>query len=392
MVPFRTHIGVLLVLAAIFFVNFLSRIVFSPLLAAIEEDLRIGHAVAGSLFLFISIGYCAGLLVSGFISSRVTHKTTIVISSLALGICLLLIPLGRSIWWVRSGLLLLGLAAGIYLPSGMAALTASVSQKDWGKAVAVHELAPNIGFVAAPLIAEGLLQFFSWGGVISIIGVAAVIVGLAFACLVRIGVVRGEAPSLAGAGYLFRHPPFLAMVALFSLAIGGSLGVYTMLPLYLVAEHGVGRVVANQLIALSRIAGVGAAFVAGWLSDRWGRKMGMRLVMMATGLATIVLGVARGHWIIPFLFLQPMLAVCFFPPGFASLAEIVPPRLRTLAVSLTIPIAFFFGGGVFPAFIGLMAQWGFFPHGIVLVGASIISGVAFLRYLAPARGHAAEER
>ena len=53
---------------------------------------------------------------------------------------------------------------------------------------------------------------------------------------------------------------------LFSLAIISTLGIYTMLPLYLIAEHSIDRNLANTLIALSRISGVIMTFIGGGLA------------------------------------------------------------------------------------------------------------------------------
>jgi NNP family nitrate/nitrite transporter-like MFS transporter len=78
---------------------------------------------------------------------------------------LLAISLSDTLWGIQSGLILLGLSAGLYFPSGIATLTAMVNSKDWGKALGIHQVAPNLAFVAAPLLAEGLMLWFSWRGV-----------------------------------------------------------------------------------------------------------------------------------------------------------------------------------------------------------------------------------
>ena len=241
MVSFRSSIPALLFLTGIFFINFLSRIILAPLLPAIETDLHIGHGEAGALFLLISLGYFGGLLGSGFVSTRLTHRSTIIISSVAIGGALLAISFSQTLWGIRGGLILLGLAAGLYLPSGIATVTSIVSSRDWGKAVAIHELAPNLSFIAAPLVAEGLLLWCSWRGGIALIGVVAILAGLAFLRFGKGGRFPGEAPSPRTLRVLFVRPSFWIMMALFSLVIGASLGVYTMLPLYLVAEQGFER-------------------------------------------------------------------------------------------------------------------------------------------------------
>lgn len=382
MVPFRSHIPALLLLAGIFFLNFLARIILAPLLPAIEGDLHIGHGGAGALFLFISLGYCVGLLGSGFVSSRLTHRRTIITSSMAIGGALLAISLCHTIGGIRWGLILLGFAAGLYLPSGIATVTSIVvSPRDWGKAIAIHELAPNLCVISAPLVAEGLLIWFPWRGVIALIGVAAMLAGAAFIRLGKGGRFPGEAPSPQTLRVLFVQPSFWIMMALFSLAIGASLGVYTMLPLYLVAEQGFGRSSANELVAFSRVAGPIVVFAAGWTADKLGPKRALVGILLATGMATALLGMVRGLWIVPVMFLQPMLALCFFPAGFAALARISHPQVRNVVVSLNIAIAFLIGGGAIPAVIGLMGEQGSFALGFVLVGVLLMGGVVILRYL-----------
>jgi MFS transporter, NNP family, nitrate/nitrite transporter len=54
-------------LVGIFLLNFTSRIILSPLLPTIENELAISHGQAGFFFFLISAGYLFGLLGSGFL-------------------------------------------------------------------------------------------------------------------------------------------------------------------------------------------------------------------------------------------------------------------------------------------------------------------------------------
>ena len=119
---------------------------------AIEQDLKITHAQAGSLFFLMSMGYFPALMGSGFISARLTHRKTIYLSSAILGVTLLIISQCHSLWAICTGMVILGLSAGIYLPSGMATLTALVSSKHWGKALGIHELYPLLHFGRSDLL------------------------------------------------------------------------------------------------------------------------------------------------------------------------------------------------------------------------------------------------
>src|SRR4030066_763133 len=192
---FLSQLGPLLFLVGVFFLNFNSRVVLSPLLPTVEKDLKIGHEEAGSFFFMISFGYCVGLLFSGFISSRLTHRKTILLSSIAVGGALMMVSVSHHLWVIRIGLIFLGMAAGFYLPSGIATVTELVRPEHWGKAIAIHELAPNLGFVIAPLLAEALLGLFSWRGGLSLTGIGSGIAGVFFIIFGKGGEVRGEAPN-----------------------------------------------------------------------------------------------------------------------------------------------------------------------------------------------------
>jgi len=171
------------------------------------------------------------------------------------------------------------------------------------------------------------------------------------------------------------------MIVFFSLGISGSLGIYAMLPLFLVSERGMTQSWANYLVALSRISGPGMSFLSGIVTDKLGPKVALGSVVLFTGLLTLLLGIVPGSWVVLIVFLQPLIAVCFFPPGFAALSRIGPPHVRNISVSLTVPFGFLLGGGAIPAWIGLFGDTGNFNLGIALVGIITMGGFILLRYL-----------
>jgi len=382
-VKFSSFLGPILLLTNIFFLNFLSRVIFAPLLPRIQKDLTLSHVEAASLFLFITMGYSISLLGSGFISKYLRHRKTIVLSATAVGVSLTGIALCDGVWTIRGGLLVLGLAAGLYLPSGMASLTALVSARHWGKAIATHELAPNFSFFVAPLLAEFLMMWLSWRGVLVFLGICSILTGFLFSRFWKGEDLPGEAPNFLSLKTLLARRSFWIMMILFSLGICATFGIYTMLPLFLVAHHGLERNWANTLVALSRISGIFMAFLAGWTTDRIGPGLTLSAVFLLAGLTTVLLGISTGSWLVLMIFLQPVVAVCFFPPGFAALSAIGPPKARNVAVSLTIPAAFLVGGGAIPMGIGMMGDAGLFSMGLSIAGGLILSGAILALFYKP---------
>ena len=374
---FLNQLGPLLILTSIFFLNFICRITLAPLIPEIEINFNLTHAEAGALFFLISLGNFITLTGSGFISSRLNHKRTIIISNTAIGLTLIGIVFCKDIWSLRLALFMLGMATGLYLPSGIATLTGLIKPRHWGKALAIHDIAPNLSIVAAPLIAEAIMIRYSWRIIFVFFGLAALVMSPLFARLGRGGESFGEAPSFLSLRELSTKSSYWIMVLFFSLGICATLGIYTMLPLYLVTEHAIDRSLANTLIALSRLSGLIMAFVGGWAADRFGSRWTLKIIFIISGIMTVLLAVVPSSYIPLMVFLQPLVAVCFFPVGFAALSFIVPPESRNIAVSLTVPLASVIGGGLVPIFIGIIGDISSFGRAIAICGGLITAGAFF---------------
>lgn len=373
---FRGRLGPLLLLAFVFFVNFMARIVLAPLLPAIERDLGLSHAQSGLLFFTLSAGYCTTLLCSGFVSARLTHRRTIILSMTCLGGALIAAALSPNAGVLRIGLLAAGMAAGLYLPSAMSAIMGFLPTRHWGKGIAVHEAAPNLSFVLAPLACEALLAVVPWSAVLAVFGVAAFAAAAAFAVWGRFGDFRGQAPDLRSVRAILARRTYWLLFIVFGLAIGASLGVYAILPVVLVSGHGIEREQANTILALSRIPGVLVAFGSGWFTDRFGPRRTMTTVLLLNGLLTIGLGVIPMPWLLLPVCVQPALSVCFFPAGFSAIGLSVAANARNLAISLTTPMAFIIGAGVVPSIIGLASDLWSFSGGLFVTGGLVMLGAA----------------
>jgi NNP family nitrate/nitrite transporter-like MFS transporter len=374
----KSQMFLLLLLTGIFFLNLLLRVVLAPLLPVIEAELGLNHTVSGSLFMMIALGYAMGLFGSGFVSANLTHRRTIVIAAVAGGCAFFFIAASQSLWTIRLGLVCLGVATGLYLPSGMTTITAAIRSVHWGKAIAFHEFAPSFAFILAPFIVEGLLLLCNWQEILVLIGAISLILGLVFLRLAPGGDFTGEAPTLDNIRLLIGKPAFWIMVVLFALAIGSSIGLYSMMPLYLVAERGIDREQANMLVGLSRIPLLIMGLLSGWISDRIGPKPTITFAILFIGLMTILLGLLPGRWALLMVFLQPMLTVSFFPAGFTILSRIVPPRARNLSVSLTMFIAYLIGAGFLPIILGIFGDKGAFGTAFILVGSLMLLSVLLL--------------
>jgi MFS transporter, NNP family, nitrate/nitrite transporter len=369
----------ILFLAFLFFLNFLSRILFSPLLPLIKEEFLLNNSRSASLFFFISSGYFISVSMSGFVSAKINHANTILLSSCASGVVLILATYLNSYAPFCLALFVLGLAAGLYLPSGMWTISASVPHSFLARGIAIHELAPNLGFIMAPLLLQSVIAFFTWRQCLIGVACALILTGIVYRISEFPLRSKGVRPDYNLVHRLFVDIRFWQLVFFFSLAICSTLGLYAMLPLFLVSSHGMNVDSANYIVALTRIVSLFTPFIGGWLGDRFGNSRVMTIILISGGGLTIIMGMSSGAALIVLLVLQAMVAVCFFPSGLAMLSSFEVDGKSNVALPFCIPFSFVIGGGVLPFIIGVIGDMTSIGVGITLIGGAIlITGIIAL--------------
>lgn len=371
----------LLFLTLLFYLNFVARILLSPLAPVMEEELGYTHAGTGSLFLMTSLGYFLGMFASGLISSRWTFTQTIQLSVAGFGLSLIFIAFGQTYWQIGGLVAVLGFMAGIYIPAGMAKLTELIPLAHWGKGLAVHELGPNFALFIAPLQVEILLRFFDWHRVLLFQGVLTLGIVIAHRIYAGQGGSRGAVPKLNTLTRFFREKNFWKLVLLFGLGISSTLGIYSMLPVYFI-DQGIERDLGNSMLSASRTLSIPVVLIGGWLTDRIGVRRSLRITLNVGGLLTVLIGLLQGYWLFVPVFLQPLFVVCFFPPALKALALSVPAELRNQVIGYTVPFGFFLGAGLAPLLFGMLGDAGLFRLAFIALGCLMAAGSMITRDLA----------
>lgn len=366
--------GRVLFVTLLFFLTFVSRFIFAPLMPTVGRDLGFTSGQAGTIFFLGSLGVLAGAFLSGVVSSKIQHRGTLTLAVLVSGITLMACYFARSLWVIQVAVIVLGVCAGLNQPSVVATTTAMVRREDWGKALSVQQLGPRLNYALAPFLALGLLALFTWQLSLVALGVITALCALAFWRWGNCGGFPGTPPSPSLLRIVLQNRSFWLMVVLFALGIGAQAGLYAMIPLYLTTERGFTVASANTFLGLAGIAPLVSTFFAGWLCDRISEKRALLLFMVLTGAAAIVVGAVSGPALVAGIFALSALAACFFPPAFAALSRIVQPNLRSLAAGMGPPVGFMLGGGLLPLALGYMGQALTIGLGIMIFGGLVAVG------------------
>ncbi len=348
--------------------NFLGRWIYSPLLLPIREDLGFSYGQMGSLFFFITLGYAATVLFSGYFARAFRNRGAILTSAFGAALATLIVSLSGSIWSLRLGLLLLGSFSGLYMASAMATLTDLIPEEHWGKAMALHEVAPIVALLGAPLVVNLLMSTMGWRWILRILTLASVAVAALLLPWKGLGQTRGQAPNFQFFREILPNPSFWLILLGFATAVGAEVGTYAILPAFLSIERGIPIEEVNRLVGFSRLTALGVVLVSGHLRDLFGDRVVMVGALGLAGVATLGLGLATGSLLIATVWIQPGVVAAFFPSALAALAGAGPVGARNLAFSFVFPPAYILGAGVVPTVLGHLGQSGGFGLGLVALG------------------------
>ena len=171
--------GRVLFLTLLFFLMFISRFIFSPLMPTIGPDVGLSPGDVGTVFFLGSLGLLAGSFLSGVVSAR-SVRGTLGLAVLASAVTLMACYFADSLWSVQAAMIVLGFCAGLNRPSVVATTAAIVEREDWGKALSIQQMGPRLTYVIAPFLAVGLLAVFSWQTSLAVLGVFMALCGIAF--------------------------------------------------------------------------------------------------------------------------------------------------------------------------------------------------------------------
>jgi NNP family nitrate/nitrite transporter-like MFS transporter len=366
------NLRLIFLISGISFLNLLSRTLFSPLLLSIEQGLGITHKVATTFFLFVSLGYGIGMLMSGYISSVLSHRYTIITGLLIGGVSLIGVGFLRSVNGIRFFIFLLGVGMGVYFPSGITTVANSVEKKHRGKAISIHEIGPNLSFVLAPIYAQLFIAKSSWRLSLFALGGFCLLYCTVISILLKEGRDLGERFNTTNLKDILLNPTFWVMTLFICLICGATLGVYSILPTYLIAERGMAQRLANEIVGLSRVSGIPIIFLTGILADRLGAKRLLAIIVALAGVTTGLIGFDLGSFLIVVVFIQPIVVTCFFPVLLTEISHLWSKSSYNVVISLMIPVSVAAGGGVVPALMGIAGEHGSFAIGFMVLGAVIL--------------------
>jgi MFS transporter, FSR family, fosmidomycin resistance protein len=237
-----------------------------------------------------------------------------------------------------------------------------------GFAISAHIAGGNVGTVAVPLIGTWLIAGVGWQWTVVLFGVPAILIGIAMLGLVQeSGADRAAAIAGGSVWDALREvlrDRDLVLTYVSSMLGGGArgLGVLNLfVPLYLSLVLGLDDTTVGLMLTVLLLGSVPGPLIAGWLSDRLGRRP-LIVGIYLSGAVSLALFVLAGRdpvllWIA--LILLSAFNFVESPQLQALLADISRPKIRDASFSLYFTLAFGVGSlwvAVYGAMIGGMGN------------------------------------
>jgi MFS family permease len=234
-------------------------------------------------------------------------------------------------------------------PVGNALIAEQYPEHRRGFAISAHIAGGNVGTVVIGVLAAAAIATIGWRMSVLLLGLPAIAVAVAILLFVKeSGTDRASARRAGTVRSAYRRVLVdgnLRWLFLSSVLGGGARGLGVLnvfVPLYLTVVAGLPLGIVGVMYAVLLLASVPGPLVAGWLSDRVGRKpliIGVYLGgALSLALFVLVGSSETGLWI------AIVLLSCFSfvesPQLQALLADVTPPDLRDAAYSTYFALAF----------------------------------------------------
>jgi MFS family permease len=343
---------------------------FYLLLPLIAKELGLSYAEIG---FFMTAQHAVGALTNipgGAIVDSIGYKGRLMAISLFwVGFPYLLMAFTHSYWMLLGCMVLIGIGNNLWHPAAISTLGMRYPDRK-GFALSIHGMGGNFGEALAPLLVGALLAAYSWRTVVVINLVPGVVLGTLL--LLYLGSMRLYAQDAASArksaepwtlsGYLAQLKPLASNRAITMIAAcsffrsGAQSALLTFLPLYLANKMGFSTTAVGFSLFLLQAVAFASAPLAGYVSDRLGRKSVLSGAMIMTALVMLLMALASDSmWVVLLIALLGFFMYATRPVIQAWSLEAAPSSLGGTVVGIMFGVQAL-GSAVSPSIGGIIAD------------------------------------
>ncbi|MWV64001.1 MFS transporter [Halorubrum sp. JWXQ-INN 858] len=356
------------------------RFVYPVLVPALQTDFGIGLSTTGLLLTLLWAAYAVGHVPGGILGDRVGEGNVVVLSTVVSAGAVIVVATAVTVPMLFAGTIAFGLATALYGPTRFTIFTDIYSDRA-GSAIGLTMAAGNVGNTVFPVVAAAIASYTVWR-----VGIGAFAPLFALVAVALFVVVPKRTSGESSAVDEFSRdvlvrikrgisrdsiPTVVLVQVTVSFVIQGFSSFY---PTYLTVSKGLSPQVAAALFGLFFAVGAVIQPVSGSLLDRFGTRPTLALSLG---------GCVVALWLLPFvhglagLVALTVLVSAWNGCGVATqtyIASSLPEDMQGTGLG-TLKASWMLVAASSPLLIGLLADYGSFDEGFLLLAAVGTAGL-----------------
>ncbi len=345
---------------------------FYLLLPLIGKELGLSYSEIGFVMTSQYVAGAISNIPGGMLVDTVGKKGLLMAVALFwIGFPYLLMSFTHSYWLLLACVILVGIGNNLWHPTAIPTLANRFPERK-GLVLSFHGMGGNVGDAMAPLAIGALLAVLSWREIV----VLNVVPGVVMACLILyyLGTLRMGAKKAGGKAEGEKHEgqsvseyfrglrELLGNRELILLSVSSGFrsmtqnGLLTFLPVFLAYEMHYSPIWVGACMFVLQAAGFAASPVAGYLSDRMGRRRILITSMVMTGVVLAFMAFAgRSLAFVVFIAVLGFFLYAIRPVLQAWTLECTPKKMGGTSIGVLFGVQAA-GSSIAPAIGGMLAD------------------------------------
>ncbi|MFC2070801.1 MFS transporter [Chloroflexota bacterium] len=292
-----------------------------PLLPFIRDEFTISYTQASWIASSFTLAYGLSQLPAGWLADRIGPRILILIGTSGVAACGLFIGLSPTYIIMVIPMILMGVLGGSYHPAASPLVSASVDEKNRGRALGLHQIGGTGSYFLTPLIAVGVAALLGgWRGSFISMSIVTILLGIGLYWLLGRRGYAGQSKTRASKSstedvltqvhqrktfidlcrkvinFVIRWRKLIAFIILGVVLQVAIFSTISFVTLFSVDHLRISKEAAAGLLTLAHFAGLWAGPLGGYLSDRIGAVPILLFVCLITGPFIYLLGLTSPGW------------------------------------------------------------------------------------------------
>lgn len=365
--------------------NHIFQLILPTLLPTLILEFEISNYTAGLLIACFLLPYSLLQIPFGYLSDRKGRKKILVIGILLYSFGTLLCGLSQNIIQLGINQFIAGVGGASYHPIGIPLASLAVEKSKRGQAMGFHQTGGAIGAFIAPLVSAYIAVFLGWRYSFIFLSIFGFLLGLFIWNKIdesKLMDMKNE--RISNFRSIFQNKKVVrVIILLFAFGLLHVISYRALMPFlttYAISKHYLNLESAAQLLSLLQIMGIIGSPLFGRLSDGFGRKPTLYVIMVLQALVMYLITYSSVMILVILLGAMGLIAFGCLAVTDTWITEMNFPQIMGTLVGVAVSASFLIGAIITPI-VGLLADQVGFDYAFRIIAILALTGIPILKII-----------